>query len=249
MAPSPEIDRAKARIRALAAKTVANGCTDAEAFAAAEMIGRLLDRYMLTMDEVQLRASPCVQKAVPLAGKRRGPLDGCVPAIARFCHCIVWLEESAGADAPDGHSNKRYAYFGTEADVDMALYLHAIIAHAITGETAAFRQRQPQLKAEKLRRALRSFQHGLAARLAERLDALHEDRETARRAADGQGTALVLAKQATVAAAFAETKIRLCTRQSSMTIFDHRAFVTGRQAGDGINLRRPLEDGSALLLR
>ncbi|GAB0119794.1 hypothetical protein [Acidisoma sp. 7E03] len=69
------------------------------------------------------------------------------------------------------------------------------------------------------------------------------------RAKESRGTALVLAKQATVAAAFAETKIRLQARQSSATIFDRRAFATGRQAGDGINLRRPLEDGSSLLLR
>lgn len=248
MTPIPEIERAKARIRALAAKTVQNGCTDAEAFTAAEMIGRLLDRYMLTMDEVQLRASPCVQKAVPLAGKRRGSLDTCVPAIARFCHCIVWLEDGGG-DASAGQSTKRYVYFGTEADVEMALHLHGIIARAMTGETANFRSRQAQLKAKQLRRALRSFQHGLAARLAERLDALHQAREAALCDPIGQGTALVLAKQATVAAAFAETKIQLRTHQSSATLLDRRAFATGQRAGDRINLRRPLEDGSSLLLQ
>jgi hypothetical protein len=35
-----ELVRVKARIRALAEKTVSNGCTEAEAMAAGEMVGR-----------------------------------------------------------------------------------------------------------------------------------------------------------------------------------------------------------------
>jgi Protein of unknown function (DUF2786) len=40
----------KARIKALTDKTVANGCTEAEAMSAAEMVRRLLERYALSMD-------------------------------------------------------------------------------------------------------------------------------------------------------------------------------------------------------
>jgi hypothetical protein len=58
-----ELSRVKARIKALTEKTIANGCTEAEAMAAAEMVGRLLERYALSMG------------------------DGCVPAIGRFCDC------------------------------------------------------------------------------------------------------------------------------------------------------------------
>ena len=43
------------------------------------------------MAEVDLRAEPCVQAEVPLPGRQRRPIDGCVPAIARFCDCKVWL--------------------------------------------------------------------------------------------------------------------------------------------------------------
>ena len=47
MSQTTELVRVKARIRALAEKTVSNGCTEAEAMAAAEMVGRLLERYAL----------------------------------------------------------------------------------------------------------------------------------------------------------------------------------------------------------
>jgi Protein of unknown function (DUF2786) len=52
-----ELARIKARIKALTEKTVANGCTEAEAMSAAEMVGRLLERYALSMDEISERCS------------------------------------------------------------------------------------------------------------------------------------------------------------------------------------------------
>jgi hypothetical protein len=251
MVQSSELERAKARIRALAEKTVRNGCTDAEAFSAAEMVGRLLDRYMLTMDEVQLRASTCIQNAVPMAGQRRGPIDGCVPAIARFCHCIVWVEDNEPA-APSPTSPrpsvKRYVYFGLEADVQMATYLHTIVAQAIQSETQDFREKRTQLKGDRLRLATRSFQHGLVTRLSDRLDSLQEERSADLRSAMGQGTALVVAKQTMVAEAFRETKIRLTARSASKIAIDRGAFAAGEQAGNGINLKRPIEDSSPELL-
>jgi len=45
-----ELARVKTRVRALAEKTVSNGCTEAEALLAAEMVGRLLERYALMME-------------------------------------------------------------------------------------------------------------------------------------------------------------------------------------------------------
>jgi Protein of unknown function (DUF2786) len=50
-----ELTRVKARIKALAEKTVSNGCTEAEAMAAAGMVGRLLERYALSMEEIDVR--------------------------------------------------------------------------------------------------------------------------------------------------------------------------------------------------
>ena len=56
MKPTNELTRVKARIKALTEKTVSNGCTEAEAMAAAEMVGRLLERYALSMEEIDVRA-------------------------------------------------------------------------------------------------------------------------------------------------------------------------------------------------
>ena len=84
---SNERDRLRSRIAALAAKTIANGCTEAEALAAAAKVAELLDRHALSMSDVEIRASPCVEAAFETARKKRVPLDGCVGA-GRGC---LWL--------------------------------------------------------------------------------------------------------------------------------------------------------------
>ena len=149
MSQTTELSKVKARIKALTEKTVSNGCTEAEAMAAAEMVGRLLERYALTMEEVDVRAAACVQVAIPLGGQRRRPIDGCVTAIARFCECKVWLAKNA-----DGAS---YVFFGCEPDTALAGYLFSLIDHAIRNELAVFRARHPALKGTHLRTASTSL--------------------------------------------------------------------------------------------
>ena len=62
MGQTNELDRVKARIKALAEKSVSNGCTEAEAIAAAEMVGRLLEELRQSFAaagiEVDLAAKP-----------------------------------------------------------------------------------------------------------------------------------------------------------------------------------------------
>lgn len=166
-----ELSRVKARIKALTEKTIANGCTEAEAMAAAEMVGRLLERYALSMDAIEIRTARCSQVTVPLGGRRRRPIDGCVPAIARFCDCKVWLARAAAPDpmqqeAAAAAIGRHYVFFGFETDTALATYLFAVIERAVSTETATFRQLNPRL-----RRASASFQHGVVVRVSERLDA------------------------------------------------------------------------------
>ena len=135
MTQTTELAQVKARIKALTDKTVANGCTEAEAMAAAEMVGRLLERYALSMDEIEVREARCVQAEVPLGGRRRRPIDGCVPTIARFCDCKVWLARARRQDPVPGsaraEAGSRYVFFGFETDTALATYLFAVIDRAI----------------------------------------------------------------------------------------------------------------------
>ncbi len=244
MSYSRELERVKARIKALTEKTVQNGCTEAEAMSAADMVGRLLERYALSMDEIEVRASKCVQREVPIGGTRRRPIDGCVPAIARFCDCKVWLAHAVATDeagADGGTKPKRYIFFGFEMDAALATYLFAVIERAIGTETGAFKLAHPRLRAVRLRQASASFQHGLAARVAARLTTMHTEREAAVSAQRSAGTALILVKHNVVDEAFRETKTRLVSMSADGAQVDRNAYRAGWAAGDSVNLSRPVE--------
>ncbi len=226
-----ERERIKARIRLLVARTVENGCTEAEALAAAEMVGRLLHQFALTMDEVTLRESACVQRRIAWPTTRRRPVDGCVPALARFCDCKVWIDRQQGAAA--------YIFFGMAEDVELVAYLYEIILRGIQGATEDFRAARPELKGGALVSAQRRYQTGMAARLAERLEALRQMRHTEFRQQHARGGALILVKDQAVEAAFRATAVRLVSTRRGMVRADD-AYHQGYAAGEGINLNRPL---------
>jgi hypothetical protein len=237
MSQTTELSKVKARIKALTEKTVSNGCTEAEAMAAAEMVGRLLERYALTMEEVDVRAAACVQLAIPLGGQRRRPIDGCVTAIARFCECKVWLAKS--------DEGAHYIFFGFEPDTALAGYLFSLIDNAMRNELAAFRARcagngPKALKGTALRTASTSFQQGMTVRLAARLDEMHRARDASVAAQRAAGTALMLVKQAVVEDAFRQTDIRLVSAAQRAKIPLNGAFRHGLEAGDRVNLNRPV---------
>jgi hypothetical protein len=228
-----ELARVKARIRTLTERTVARGCTEAEAMAAADMVGKLLERYALTMEEIDVRQEPCVQVEVPLGGVRRRPIDACVPAIARFCDCKVWLARKDG--------RAFYVFFGFETDTALASYLFGLIDRAIRGGVSGFRA-GTTLAGTALRRARTSFQHGMAARVAERLGAMHAEREAAVGAQRSGGTALILVRHQVVEDAFRASKVRLHALPG-LTARRNAAFWAGRDAGERVNLNRPVEHG------
>jgi Protein of unknown function (DUF2786) len=235
-----ELIRVKARIKALAEKTVSNGCTEAEALAAADMVGRLLERYALSMDEIDVREERCVQVAVPIGGKQRRPIDGCVTTIARFCNCKVWVSRD--------HSIHSYVFFGFEADTAMASYLFTVIDRAMRTGLPAFRAAHPRLSGVRLRRASKSFQQGMAARVADRLDEMHRERDANIAAQRLTGTALILVKHKVVEDAFQQTEIRVVSAGRLGRARLNGAFRHGLAAGDRVNLARPVGDSGRALL-
>jgi hypothetical protein len=126
--------------------------------------------------------------------------------------------------------------------------LFTVIDRAVITETAAFKQLNPRFRGVRLRQASASFQHGVVARVAERLDAMHSARDAAIRAHRSTGTALIVTKNRVVEDAFRETDVRLV----SMTAMGPRvmtsAFRAGWAAGDRVNLNRPLAGDAARLL-
>ena len=240
LSQNDELARVKLRIRALADRTIARGCTEAEAMVAAEMVGRLLERYALTMDEVDVRQEPCVQVQVAVGGRRRRPIDACVPALARFCDCKVWLARD--------EAQIHYVFFGFETDTALAAYLFAVITRAIQTGVSGFRATHTGLAGTALRRASTSFQGGMAMRVAERLGAMHAARAASVAAQRPAGTALMLVRDHVVEEAFQARKVRLRSLPG-LTLRRNAAFRAGEDAGERVNLRRPVGGGDGARLQ
>jgi len=232
-APSPsgskdaELDRLIGRIQGLRAKTVEQGCTEQEALAAAAKVAELLDRYGLSLSELDLQRQACEGVPVETERRRVGPVDDCVPAIAAFFDCRAWGEKS-----PLG--TLRYVFFGLPADVAAARYLYELVEQAFETETAQFRAGETYTAAHtRVRRtATNSFQIGLARGITSKLRTLREAREAMLRSASGRD--LVVAKAGIVESELAKLGLHLRARKRSAGRRVLRdAFEQGHEAGLG----------------
>jgi hypothetical protein len=224
-APDTELDKLIGRIQALRAKTVEQGCTEHEALAAAEKVAELLDRYGLSLSELDLQQQSCEGVAVETSRKRAGPLDDCVPATAAFFDCRVWGEKTSGGTL-------RYVFFGLPADVAASRYLYELVDQAFTREAALFKagETYSEMPARLRRTAMNSFQIGLGRGITAKLQALRAERETGLRGSSGRD--LVVVKAGLVEAELSGLGLNLRTRnRSGGRRVLSEAFDQGRTAG------------------
>jgi hypothetical protein len=226
-----DLDKVLARIQALRAKTVDRGCTEQEAIAAAGKVAELLDRYGLSLSEVELKEQSCAGFGVGTGRRRFGPIDSCMPAVGEFCDWRVWSEKTTDGEI-------RYVFFGLPADVAGARYLYELVEQAFATETELFKRAEiyTQHRSGDRRSATHSFQTGLAHGIARKLDELHQQREETMRTATGRD--LVPAKEAIVEEELAKLGLRFHARGGSKGRYVLRdAYEAGHEAGDRFEYR------------
>lgn len=220
-----ELDKLIGRIQALRAKTVEQGCTEQEALAAAAKVAELLDRYGLSLSELDLRGQTCEGSAVETERKRAGPIDDCVPAVAAFFDCRVWGEKGSAG-------RLRYVFFGLPADVTAARYVYDLVDQAFTRETALFKAggTYAELSSTVRRTATNSFQTGLGRGIIAKLHAIRATREVELRRSSGRD--LVVLKADIVKAEMAALGLSLRARgRSGGRRLLKDAFDQGHAAG------------------
>ena len=176
-----DLARVIQRIQALRAKTVDQGCTEQEALASANKVAELLDRYGLSLSEIELRRQVCEGIGIDTERCRRGAFDSCVPGIASFCDCKVWTETAATGSI-------RYIFFGLPADVEAAHFLYDSIYVTFTTETAQFKTGTiyGRLDPDERRKAINSFQIGLSHGIAGKLKSMKAERDVANKTSSGR---------------------------------------------------------------
>jgi len=219
-----------ARIQALRSKTTDRGCTEQEAMAAAVKVAELLDRHGMSMSELELKAQPCERGGIRTERSRIGPLDECAPAVAAFFDCRFWFETDA-----EGRLNQ--VFFGLPADVQAAVYLMHLIAHAFETEANRFRAGPEYLRGRGgKRRALHtSFVLGLSHGIQAKLAAMRTERERTLHASSGRD--LVLAKAGLVDTEMEKLGLRFRSRKPATRRVNLDAFDAGQDAGERFEIR------------
>jgi hypothetical protein len=228
------LDKLKSRIEALRAKTTANGCTEDEAMSAAAKVAELLDRYDLSLSDVEIRDEQCEQLAFETWRKKRIPLDGCVGAVADFCDCRVWREKNAlGAF--------RYVFFGLRADVAVAHYLTDLIDTAVRGEQGRFKTSRAYQRFRHNERHLAnaSFAMGMIASIAAKLTRMKAARNETNRST---GRDLVVVKASVVDAELARLDLDLRRAPGSTRMVSPDAYDAGSAAGAALAIHPGIGD-------
>src|SRR3954470_20095385 len=175
-------ERLKTRIQGLRSKTTDNGCTEAEALLAAAKVAELLDRYDLSLTDVEICNGQCEQRPYETHRKKRIPLDDCIGDIANFCDCRVWREKSYSGNA-------RYVFFGLRSDIEVAHYLTEMIDSAVRSELGRYKNSAgyQRFRHQDRHVANASFTLGMVASIAEKLTAMKAERDAVAAATANQG--------------------------------------------------------------
>jgi len=222
--PDPAgLDKLRTRIQGLRAKTIDNGCTEGEALAAAAKVAELLDRYDLSLTDVELREAPCERRAYETHRKKRIPLDDCIGAIADFCDCRVWREKNRAGEA-------RYVFFGLRSDIEVAHYLTELIDTAVRSELGRYKTTSDyrQFRHQERHVANASFALGMIASIADKLTAMKAARDEVNILT---GRDLVVLKAAVVDIDLEKLGLKLQTMGRASRMVSTMAYEAGGVAG------------------
>lgn len=223
-----EREKIAGRIRALAAKTVENGCTEGEAIAAAAMLAKLLAQYNMTLDEAELAANPFARHTERHEDPVGDRLWKVADASAYLTGARFWT--SAAGVWP-----REINFFGFDHEVEVARYMLEICAGAMRREHQRLKdERYPRV----LKRAVEQpFLDGMADRLRQRIRDLKPPEPT--------GKGLVVLRGALIDKAMNERGIALRDRNMRGSRSLDLAYLDGVIAGDRVALNRGVRGGQA----
>jgi hypothetical protein len=226
MAAHPDLtalDRLKTRIQGLRSKTTDNGCTEAEVLVAAAKVAELLDRYDLSLTDVEIRDAQCEQREYETYRKKRIPLDGCVGAIANFCDCRVWREKNQAGEA-------RYVFFGRRSDIEVARYLTELVDNVVRSELGRYKMSAGyrRFRHQDRHMANSSFTLGMVASIGDKLTTMKTERDAVN---NGSGRDLVVLKASVVDGELEKLDLKLRTVCRATRMVSPTAYEAGGAAG------------------
>jgi Protein of unknown function (DUF2786) len=225
------------KIRALLAKTMENGCSEAEAMAALGKAQAMKDAYAVTEAELNLtKEERAILRREPPGTKDPHRIKWfLVGAVSKFCNCEGWRRRRANGGG--------IVFCGLPSDAQFASWLLDTLANFVQAELVNFLI-EAEPGNEDRSAAIRGFVLGATERISQRLRELCEQSEAL---ATSNAKALVVVKNAAVQAKLDELGIRFCADSSSCGALDYSSYQAGKTAGDRAGFGRPVSGRNATL--
>ena len=224
------------KIKALLAKTTANGATEAEMLSALDKASAIRDAYDITDAELQIAKDEAVKQHAD-------------PPDLKDPHSIKWrlsyaVAQFCGVQIYRSRHQTGLKCIGMPSDVEFAMWLLDTLVDFVFAELYSHLIGCLAPKSER-RIIMRSFTEACCSRITDRMLAL-VDRSKAARTSNGRE--LVVVKDAAIKAFMKEHGIRLhtCSGYSSSNI-NAAAQAAGRAAGDSASFGRPVSGAAGAL--
>jgi hypothetical protein len=194
--------------------------------AAAEKVAELLDRYDLSLGDVEIREASCERRVYETRSRKRIPLEECIGAIADFCNCRVWREKDAAGEV-------RYVFFGLPADVEVAHYLTELVDTTVRTELGRYKTSPEyrQFRHQERHLANASFALGMVGSIADKLEAMKAERDEVK---NSTGRGLIVLKAAVVDIELEKLDLKLRTVERPRRMIAPEAYDAGGLAGESL---------------
>ena len=213
----PKREKIANRIQALLNKTVNNGCSEEEAMTAAEMVGKLMKEYDLSMTEIEFKDENFITHEILTESRIASHIHTLLSAIAYFTDTKVWFTRNDVI---------KYSFFGSEKDTQIADYIYHLISNTIKVEIEKYKK-TTAYKASSVNGKTKttSFAVGMVNRLDSRLREMKNNVVV-----ESNDCTAIVTEQ------FAKLNMRLKTSKASRTVNSNDAYNSGQAAGDKVNI-------------
>lgn len=233
-------DKVLNKIRALLAKTIENGCTEAEAMAALDMAQSMMDAYDITEDELQQTKTEEVIKRNSEWKTDPHNIKQCLGvSIGYFTDCKAVL------DRRNFSKNKKgvMVFYGLPSDTDFAIWLLDTLGYFVFAELAKhLRVNKDQIFPFNKDEHIRGFVRGCTNRISKRLNDL---KDASKVKSNNQRNALTVIKHDLIEKKMKELGVKLGTSRLGGRV-EANSYKAGQQAGDNASFGRPVEQGGVL---
>lgn len=206
------------------------GATESEAASALAMANKLMTKHNLTEEDLYAAQSRTDMKKDSIQHKEKHLNPAyklCASSIERLCGVQIWK------------SNEHIEVFGFINDVDLAVFLLQMLKDSMAYTWSIYKKENSPLKVSE-HKAYWSFRYGFAREIRNRVDQLMQERLNVA----SSGVDLVALKDVVVEDGLRQMfpYLRLEDRQIARNTKLHRAtYESGKNAGSGISLSRPIE--------